>query len=500
MAQTTTFSKRINVNPKNPENGWDLAEMSDGYLLLGPGGCTYDIDVACTNLIKVNEIGDTLWYKQLNFYPGGPRGLALWKDSLILIGATTHAEDDISIDRQKLVTCYDRNGKQLWHKEWGDTTKHEWGARLLLSGENVYCITTQEKGVEPTGDFLNQIEISKMDLQGNLIWQKEYGEEWVSAGSAQLKATSEGELILAYAMRDSIRPGLHSFVLSKLDTAGQAYWSTVYSYINPFYMPPPRLAVLPNDINILSWAKEDSVSGEIAPSLHFVNTEGDAFQQYTFTTADRAIRELRFLATASNGDILGGGTGWLEKDGVLGDWGGWLFRMSAAGELRWERNYVLRMGPFQENAYARPLNVIGTGDGGLLAIGNVDNLLPTGEYETDMWVLKLDSLGCLQPGCHAVNVLLPAGEPQPADATPPVLEIYPNPASVRVTVALPADVSGPKQILVTDALGRLMLQKTVDFSAGQAQISVADLPPGVYALTVGDAKGARASAMLVVKK
>lgn len=496
-----TFSKRYNIHPKNPENGWSAIESSDGYFLLGPGGCTYDYTKGCTNLIKIDFHGDTMWHKQFDFYPGSTDCIHLWKDSLIYIASLTHAED--TLDKQQQVHCYDKNGNLLWDKTWGDSSIWELGGFLLVTRQHSIFQAYNKKPKQqlPGADSRGFVGLTKMDSLGQCLFEVEFRDGWEYTVSPNILEYSDGDLAVNFRVRDStIGPGAIKSVLVKLGPDGSRSWATSVQ-AEGLVFPSPRMALLHDDTAILAWQEENDISGEIAPSLHFVNTEGDPFQKYIFTTADRAIRELNFLATAPNGDLLGGGYGWLGEDSVFGEWGGWLFRMSPAGELRWERNYLTRIGPNQEeNPFTSLVNVVGTSDGGVLAIGRADNLLPTGEYETDMWVLKLDSLGCLQPDCGLRTVLLPAGEPQPADTAPPMLELYPNPASTRVTVVLPADVSGPKQILVADALGRLILQKTVDFNAGQAQLSVADLPPGVYALTVGDAKGARASAMLVVKK
>lgn len=67
-----------------------------------------------------------------------------------------------------------------------------------------------------------------------------------------------------------------------------------------------------------------------------------------------------------------------------------------------------------------------------------------------------------------------------AQLEPVRLRLYPNPASELTTLEM--DFSGHKQLLLYDALGRLV--KRVDTEARSEQLLLADLRPGVYLLQV----------------
>ena len=80
----------------------------------------------------------------------------------------------------------------------------------------------------------------------------------------------------------------------------------------------------------------------------------------------------------------------------------------------------------------------------------------------------------------------------PPDETAPVtddewsteLSVFPNPASVELTVELNSDYAGRVEILITDATGRQVRQLQVDKANGQlrSRIDVNDLPNGMYHL------------------
>jgi hypothetical protein len=69
-------------------------------------------------------------------------------------------------------------------------------------------------------------------------------------------------------------------------------------------------------------------------------------------------------------------------------------------------------------------------------------------------------------------------------------ELFPNPATDRVTVALEAGADREVSVTVTDLLGRTVLQREVAVTAGQNRFELAlpDLPSGLYLLRAGNAE------------
>ena len=89
---------------------------------------------------------------------------------------------------------------------------------------------------------------------------------------------------------------------------------------------------------------------------------------------------------------------------------------------------------------------------------------------------------------------------RPTAAGRPGLDLFPNPATGRVSVRLPAlPTARPATVEVLDALGRTVRQLTVQVGAGTtAEVELAGLPAGLYALRATTAE-ARYLARLVVE-
>ena len=148
---------------------------------------------------------------------------------------------------------------------------------------------------------------------------------------------------------------------------------------------------------------------------------GDTLWSVFFNDVDR--RSVSGLRIAANGDIIGVGSN-------TGDGKGWLFRISADGILKWERNYDNPHVPDGQEGYLL-YDVTETPDGGIAATGRVRHLNAQGQDELDVWLLKVDSMGCLIPGCTGYDV--DVGESGVGIATLPEvtdeIRIFPNPAT-----------------------------------------------------------------------
>ncbi|MBA2407336.1 MAG: T9SS type A sorting domain-containing protein, partial [Chitinophagales bacterium] len=64
------------------------------------------------------------------------------------------------------------------------------------------------------------------------------------------------------------------------------------------------------------------------------------------------------------------------------------------------------------------------------------------------------------------------------------LSVFPNPASDHLILEFKTPMSEPFQVMLTDAVGKLVLVKNYNFTDGQSQllIDVSYLPAGFYSL------------------
>ena len=173
-------------------------------------------------------------------------------------------------------------------------------------------------------------------------------------------------------------------------------------------------------------------------------------------------------------------------------------RFTMDGDSLWRREYAhfASLSPFNLEV---PWDIEPTSDGGMVLTGETwDDSNNSPHFSQHMWLLKLDSVGCLVPGCQFVGLNDIAFGLQDA------LRIFPNPSQGRFTMSLslPATVQVEGQLLlqVFDAQGRLVLRE--DLGAALEQTVVLDLghePTGLYSAHVSDARRIFTGVRLVVE-
>jgi energy-coupling factor transporter ATP-binding protein EcfA2 len=124
-------------------------------------------------------------------------------------------------------------------------------------------------------------------------------------------------------------------------------------------------------------------------------------------------------------------------------------------------------------------DVLPTDDGGFIAAGSAYN--PAGEpyppgYSQDTWVVKVDSMGCIVPGCGGVGVQ------EVVTNLSNGLTVYPNPAhgSATVQVRLPQSIRGSTalRLVLVNAQGQVVSEQ--DAQQGDNILDLSALSAGLY--------------------
>ncbi|MEZ4788789.1 MAG: T9SS type A sorting domain-containing protein [Flavobacteriales bacterium] len=163
---------------------------------------------------------------------------------------------------------------------------------------------------------------------------------------------------------------------------------------------------------------------------------------------------------------------------------GMLYKFDEEGNEIWSRFYShysnIPVGYPQLFKDVKP-----TSDGGFILTGETNGPAPPNSHR--LWLVKLDSMGCLVPGCHTVGVQEFESQLQSA------LQLSPNPAHerVQVSLALPEGyrLEGTVQALLLDAQGKEVLRAQVPTNTTEVrgQLDVSGLPSGLYYLHLRDA-------------
>ena len=277
-------------------------------------------------------------------------------------------------------------------------------------------------------------------------------------------------------------------VLIRTNTLGSEVWRrTDTTYGNSFQLVPTRDSC----IVVLGWRSE----AETPARAKLVKYDPMGVQQWMKEPYSADFDEVPCYLHAGfedpDGTFIVAGQ---VRDTTYGQ-AGMLFKLDSEGNTIWQRFYA-HYPSFLINDDQIFNDVKRTSDGGLILTGETNG----GEHPyAQLWLLKLDSAGCLVPGCGSV------GGEEYTDLFQGQLQVWPNPASERVQVSLTLPegfaTRGAVQLYLMDAQGRIVGQQVAqqNFNVITGAMELSAHPRGTYYLHLADSKRWLAGGKLVVE-
>ncbi len=311
----------------------------------------------------------------------------------------------------------DSLGNQEWIQTYGLSNRSESMTTVDMGPDGGYYIGGQFR---VSGDNYDQW-LLRVDADGSVVWEEEYGMQYHDPG-ANVTTTADGNLVFSTGWAQDNNPLLLK-ALVKVDSLGGIIWSKTYGS---------------SGLSSILFAVKEVLPG---------------------------------------GDLIAAG-----PTRTSGFEHGALLRTNSEGDSLWMRYYH-----YYDSVWTagRGLfwDVIPTSDGGFAAVGTANNTSANPNdppiYSQDTWVVKVDSMGCLEPGCHLITSL----QSQVTNLRD-ALTVAPNPASdvARVTWGLPIAMVGSAQLSVVSAAGQLVNTLPVALSAKSLTLDVTAYPAGLYHL------------------
>jgi len=326
---------------------------------------------------------------------------------------TTLTTNYYSLNSKATITKYNQNLEKEWMTIIGESwdannTQYLGGDVWEMSNGDIYMVGGRLK------NSILLIMLTKVDSFGNIIWtnfidtigNKALGQEIVIKDNEILITGKEYLENIGYAPVDRF--------FMKLTLDGEVI---SYQYTNE-----PGSPHTDKNIVLLDDGTISSVS--IVSNFHFrvdqYNFDFDTLWTDVFTL-DTIVSNTDWftgIEQDDNGNIITVGTSFNTEIGQFG----FLRKYNNEGEALWTRNYR-----HIDELYAiQELNdVIPTSDGGYAACGIVSHG-PSGIY-SDGWVIKVDNMGCLVPGCDSLDVSINENESNFENTT--WFKVGPNPVS-----------------------------------------------------------------------
>ena len=144
-------------------------------------------------------------------------------------------------------------------------------------------------------------------------------------------------------------------------------------------------------------------------------------------------------------------------------------RTDSSGNVKWFNSY--RANSINDSTTNNYLyDVAQSNDGGFVATGYVAPLDGTTE---DVWIIKVDSLGCIIGGCGSTLGV--------SELSYSSFNIFPNPAQNEITIE---SLSTGCKYAIYDSSGRLITESII--SGHRTILSIHDLAIGLYSVRLQD--------------
>ncbi len=164
-------------------------------------------------------------------------------------------------------------------------------------------------------------------------------------------------------------------------------------------------------------------------------------------------------------------------DPKTGQYFGWMSKLDKDGKLKWSRNYTDDQYG-KASCYLYDVTTLDNGDiitGGWLQQKQINPPIMT-------WVLHLDSMGCLTPGCTDSILYTRTDEIHGQPITKEVFfKAYPNPVVDELKLEFYNHIYRPdSEVVLTDASGRVISKTKLSKGDSTALFSMYNQLPGLY--------------------
>lgn len=415
-----------------------------------------------TMLIKVDQNGELL-KRKMQHRPYeieclGGVGLINYTDSSFF----AFSSQRLISNPQKIninITHFSENFDTLNILRSSDSLNQDFPASIILNNEKLFCVGRRIEANSNPERRSGVLLIS--DINCNEINFFNYNIDSLSYSFSSIAAGDSNNMFLGGGRYDSFYHGL----VVKTDSLGNMLWHRWYPELWG-----ANISSLSDSTYLLTGSTPDGYSGRLIK----IDSDGNVIWMQTFPFGD----ELNLYTSIQTSDLGLVSVGLTTLNAQNGN-DAYIQKVDALGNLLWQKSFN---GVGSQVDYFS--NVIETEDGGLLINGSAGEGLAGGQ---NLWLVKLDSIGCLEPNCW-VGV-------EQANANTLGVAVYPNPATDWLY--LKYDNTRKITLEIFNLSGQRVLQH--QHMAPKEGIEISHLPSGLYLLRFVDELGNVATEKLVVE-
>ncbi len=430
---------------------------------------------------KINEKDSIYLYKN-----AGIEKILETSDRRYIMGGTLTDVDSIQqifTNRDLTLIKSDRDGNVLWQKNYGETIgtasqpDYEIGLGLSQTKEGNFLIAGYTK---PSLSISSQAYIVKIDSLGNKLWAKKFGGTNSDAIGAMYIDTIEN--IYGVGMTKSVGAGEADIYFVKLDSAGNLLWEKTYGGLYNDYVGSGSSLYHTRDGGFLFCGSQVISKSPYQYDAIIIRTDSNGNLLWQKNYGGARGDQLESIIELEDGSIVAVGS--TASCTTSNYFHGWILKMDANGNVIWERcdYYVSPVGNYDLSQFydVKPLS-----NGGFVVGGFAQDSLT----KQNIWLVKMDCLGCDSLYCYYPDscsniVAVPELTPKNEEVS---FKLMPNPANTLVIFEwnLPKQEANKSlEIYISNMLGQVVERLKSSNAVDRLSADLSHCIPGVYQCTM----------------
>ncbi len=484
-AQPNTFSTHIDVN-NGSDWGYDIKQLPDSsFIIASLTNCYSSIAtenfISCVVVVKTDRQGNVLWkneYKRPAYTTRSGSIIPAIDGGFFLSGEASYPDKRF----QKFVLKISSEGDSLWMKHYGGFQEDL--ISDVTSTPDGYLLLLGEIGTHNVLDSWD-LCLSKIDQEGNLIWQKKYGGDGFEAGN-HVSIDYDGGYFIS-GRSSSFNPGgRNRAYVVKTDRDGNELWSKSYDFCDEQLTGAQMYALQHEAGYLMSCGLDSTYAADTAiymsSGMMYVrrmDLAGNRIWDYPFEALNYITRAGRPIPMKDGSVWVIGINNTPLEEGDDFSTTGWIAKLSPDGELLWERQYL----PKNKGLIQRLTDLVETFDGGVALTGKYE-YRANGTRYNDIWLLKLDQDGCIEAGCDEPYLILEDTVVgiEEVESGEVFFEVYPNPNNGQANFQIQKELllNGKVQIQILDINGRIVQSHSCKEDSKAVDIQTESLENGLY--------------------
>ena len=457
----TYFSKRYPIT-NHWGGGISIIENSIGYFSITPPISTLtgkrDMVIIQTDF-EGNILFEKIYGDTINSYYTGRSG-SLQKISsggYIMFGAKQNISKIYD-----LLYRFNDAGDTLWTKQIADTTYDYVGDNMKVTPDGGFiCIGDRGSPSAP-------ISIIKTDSLGNKQWEQFYGGTTYDKPTSIAVCNDGGYIYCTTTKSGGVGlPTYYNIRVMKVDSLGNMVFNKFYGDVKD---DEALNIIQTQDGGYVVATSYSTAAGLYYPSLLKLNSVGDSlWLKKVIPFTGNGFNSFQTVLELSDGSLVAAGLNHWTDSIAISRYHGLVAKITSTGDLVWQREHNLST---SNTADSYLYDIRTTSDGGFICSG-------VAQFPQDMWLLKLDSLGCADTVCALGTGIEASKSPKGT------FSVYPNPAHSFITVEL-QHLSQSVDFKLIDLTGKEILTKQIN--SPYTKINVQHLPQGIYFYIVTNEK------------